>query len=110
MGEVAEYPVSCRLPMDNMTKKWINPYVTAGMSIYPRTNIAATVSVARTGLPHTRRTAPATQPPAGASGVAFDRTPSGNGHRHPTVLAPAAHQDRITDAEPDPTTVPNHRT
>jgi hypothetical protein len=39
-------------------------------------------------------------PGAGAPGVALDRTSSGNGHRHPAALAPAAIQNRTTDANP----------
>jgi hypothetical protein len=67
------------------------------------------MSVARTGLPHTRRSAPATQPAVGASGVALDRTPSGNGHRHPTVLAPHRSSGPQNDAKPDPTAAPDAR-
>jgi hypothetical protein len=56
------------------------------------------MSVARTGLPHTSRTSPATQPAPGGPGVALDRTPSGNGYRTPARVAPAALAGR-TDAE-----------
>src|SRR4029453_18784505 len=56
------------------------------------------MSVARTGLPHTSRTPASTPPAPGAPGVALDRTPSGNGHRHPAALASARPQDRTTDA------------
>jgi hypothetical protein len=41
--------------------------------------------------------------------VALDRTPSGNGHRHPTALASAAPQDRTTAADPDPVAAPDAR-
>jgi hypothetical protein len=67
------------------------------------------MSVARTGLPHTSHTPPATQPAPGAPGVALDRTPSGNGHRTPTALAPAALQDRTSAADPDPAAAPDAR-
>jgi hypothetical protein len=67
------------------------------------------MSVARTGLPHQSRTPPATQPAPGASGVALDRTPSGNGHWHPAALAPAALQDRTSAADPDPAAAPDAR-
>jgi hypothetical protein len=63
------------------------------------------MSVARTGLPHTSRTPPA----PGAPGVALDRPPSSNGHRHPAALAPAALQDRTTAADPDPAAAPDAR-
>jgi Protein of unknown function (DUF2637) len=59
------------------------------------------MSVARTGLPHTSRTPPATQPAPGAPGVALDRTHSSNGHRSPADLAPGVPQDRTTDAGAD---------
>ena len=68
------------------------------------------MSVARTGLPHTSR-APAVLPSApGAPGVALDRPPSRNGHRHPAALAPTAPQDRTTDANTDATAAPDVRT
>jgi hypothetical protein len=67
------------------------------------------MSVARTGLPHTSRTPTAAQPAPGAPGVALDRTPSSNGHRHPAALAPTAPQDRTTDANPDVTAAPDAR-
>jgi hypothetical protein len=67
------------------------------------------MSVARTGLPHTSRTPPATQPAPGAPGVALDRTPSGNGQHPPAPLTPADPQDRTTDADPDPAAAPDVR-
>jgi hypothetical protein len=67
------------------------------------------MSVARTGLPHSSRTPPATQPAPGAPGVALDRTPSGNGHRHPAALASALPQNRTTAADPDPAAAPDVR-
>jgi Protein of unknown function (DUF2637) len=67
------------------------------------------MSVARTGLPHTRRTLAATQPTTDAPGLALDRTPSGNGHRHPAALAPAALQDRTSAADQDPAAAPDVR-
>jgi hypothetical protein len=60
------------------------------------------MSVARTGLPHTSRTPPTTQPAPGAPGVALDRTPSRNGQHPPAALTPADSQNRTTDADPDP--------
>jgi Protein of unknown function (DUF2637) len=63
------------------------------------------MSVARTGLPHTSRTPPALAGP----GVALDRPPSGNGHRHPAALASALPQDRTADADPDPAAAPDAR-
>jgi hypothetical protein len=67
------------------------------------------MSVARTGLPHTSRTLSSTPPAPGAPGVALDRTPSGNGHRHPAALASALPQDRTTDTDPDPAAAPDAR-
>jgi hypothetical protein len=67
------------------------------------------MSVARTGLPHTSRTPPATQPAPGAPGVALDRTPSGNGHRTPTRVAPVALEDRTSDAKQYGAAVPDAR-
>jgi hypothetical protein len=67
------------------------------------------MSVARTGLPHTSHTSPASQPAPDAPGVALDRTPSGNGHRHPAALASALPQDRTTDADPDTAAAPDAR-
>jgi Protein of unknown function (DUF2637) len=67
------------------------------------------MSVARTSLPHTSHTPPATRPVPGASGVALDRTPSRNGHRHPAALASALPQDRTTNADPDPAAAPDAR-
>jgi hypothetical protein len=64
------------------------------------------MSVARTGLPHTSRTPTAAQPAPGIAGVALDRPPSGNGHRHPAALASALPQDRTPNADPDPATAP----
>ena len=66
-------------------------------------------SVARTGLPHTSRTPPTTQPAPDTPGVALDRTPSGNDHRSPAALAPGVPQDRTTDADRDATTAPDAR-
>jgi hypothetical protein len=63
------------------------------------------MSVARTGLPHTSRTPTAPDVP----GVALDRTPSRNGHRHPAALASALPQDRTTAADPDPAAAPDVR-
>jgi Protein of unknown function (DUF2637) len=67
------------------------------------------MSVARTGLPHTSRTPPATRPVPDAPGVALDRAPSGNGHRHPAALASALPQDRTTNADPDTAAAPDAR-
>jgi Protein of unknown function (DUF2637) len=67
------------------------------------------MSVARTGLPHTRRTPPATPPAPTAPDVALDCPPSGNGQRHPAALAPGVPQDRTTDADPDPAAAPDAR-
>jgi hypothetical protein len=67
------------------------------------------MSVARTGLPHTRRTSSSTQSAPDAPGVALDRTPSGNGHRSPAELAPAVLQDHTTDADPDAAIAPDTR-
>jgi hypothetical protein len=67
------------------------------------------MSVARTGLPHTRRTLAATQPTTDAPGLALDRTPSGNGHRHPAALTPGALQDRTSAADRDPAAAPDAR-
>jgi Protein of unknown function (DUF2637) len=67
------------------------------------------MSVARTGLPHTDRTSASIQPAPDSPGGALDRTPSGNGHRRPAALAPAALQDRTTDADPDAATAPDAR-
>jgi hypothetical protein len=67
------------------------------------------MSVARTGLPHGSRTPPATQPASGAPGVALDRTPSGNGHRTPATVAPAALEDRTSDAKQYGAAAPNAR-
>jgi Protein of unknown function (DUF2637) len=67
------------------------------------------MSVARTGLPHQSRTPAATQPAPDTPSVALDRTPSGNGHRHPAALASALPQDRTTDAAPDPAAPPDAR-
>jgi hypothetical protein len=75
------------------------------------------MSVARTGLPHGSRTPPATQPASGAPGVALDRTPSGNGHRTPSgnghrtpaTVAPAALEDRTSDAKQYGAAAPNAR-
>jgi Protein of unknown function (DUF2637) len=58
------------------------------------------MSVARTGLPHTNRTAPA---------AALDPTASGNGHRAPTALTPIVLQDRTTSADQEPTAAPDAR-
>src|SRR5215211_4726190 len=66
------------------------------------------MSVARTGLPHTSRT-PAPTLGAAAAGPALDRTPSGNGHRTPTTLTPAALQDRPASADQDPGAAPDAR-
>jgi hypothetical protein len=63
------------------------------------------MSVARTGLPHTSRT-PA---PTVDAGSVLDRSPSGNGHRTPTALAPAIAPDRTTGADQDPAAAPNAR-
>jgi hypothetical protein len=60
------------------------------------------MSVARTGLPHTSRTPPATQPAPDTPGVALNRTPSGNGHRAPTAITLAMAQDRITGTDQEP--------
>jgi Protein of unknown function (DUF2637) len=68
------------------------------------------MSVARTGLPHTTRTPPATQSAPNTPGVTPDRTPSGNGHRSPAALAPAPPQDCTTDADPDPANALDART
>jgi Protein of unknown function (DUF2637) len=67
------------------------------------------MSVARTGLPHTSRT-PAPTMGAVAAGAALDPTTSGNGHRIPTVLAPAIAQDRTPSADQDPAAAPDVRT
>ena len=67
------------------------------------------MSVARTGLPHPSRTPPATQSAPGIAGVALDRTPSGNGHRTPATVVPAALQDRTTVADPDTAAAPDAR-
>jgi hypothetical protein len=67
------------------------------------------MSVARTGLPHTSRTPSASQPAPGATSIALDRTPSGNGQPPPAVLASALPQDRTTDADPDPAAAPDAR-
>jgi hypothetical protein len=67
------------------------------------------MSVARTGLPHTSRTLPATQPAPDTPGLALDRTPSGNGHRSPAEFAPGVPQDRTADADPDATAAPDAR-
>jgi hypothetical protein len=67
------------------------------------------MSVARTGLPHGSRTPPATQPGSGAPGVAFDRTPSGNGQHTPAALTPAVLHGRSTDADQDASTAPDAR-
>jgi hypothetical protein len=45
----------------------------------------------------------------GAPGVALGRTPSGNGHRTPATVVPAALQDRTTDAAPDTAGAPDAR-
>jgi hypothetical protein len=68
------------------------------------------MSVARTGLPHTSRTPPATQPAHGAPSAALDRTPSNNGHRHPAALASALPQNRTTNVDPDLAAAPDART
>jgi hypothetical protein len=67
------------------------------------------MSVARTGLPHTSRTPPTTQPAPGAPGVALDRTPSRNGQHPPTALTPASSQDRTAVADLDPAAAPDVR-
>ena len=67
------------------------------------------MSVARTGLPHTSRTPPATQPAPEAPGVALDRPPSGNGRRTPATVARAALQDPTIAADPDPAAAPDAR-
>jgi hypothetical protein len=67
------------------------------------------MSVARTGLPHTSRIPHPTMPGAGGAGAALDRTASGNGHRTPTALAPAALQDRPASADQDPSAAPDAR-
>jgi hypothetical protein len=67
------------------------------------------MSVARTGLPHTSRTPPATQPTPDAPGVALDRTPSRNGQPPPAALTPADSQLRTTDADPDSAAAPDVR-
>jgi hypothetical protein len=58
------------------------------------------MSVARTGLSHTNRTAPA---------VVLDPTASGDGHRTPTALAPVVLQDRTASADQEPTAAPDAR-
>jgi hypothetical protein len=68
------------------------------------------MSVARTGLPHTSRTASLPQPAGVAPDAAAARTPSGDGRRHPAALAPAVSQDRTRQAEQDVTAAPDART
>jgi hypothetical protein len=67
------------------------------------------MSVARTGLPHTSGTPPATQPSPGAPGVALDRIPSGNGQHPPAALVPAALQESTTAADLDTAAAPDAR-
>jgi hypothetical protein len=68
------------------------------------------MSVARTGLPHTSRTRPATSAGSLALAAAGDHMPSGNGQHTPAALASALPQDRTTDADPDPAAAPDART
>jgi hypothetical protein len=70
---------------------------------------ATAVSVARTGLPHTNHTPASTQPAPGIAGVALNRTPSSNNHRHPAELALALPQDRTPGADHDPAAAANVR-